>query len=186
MEVKTVEIMCSYVLNRSPSDSVSYQVTLAVSNWRIICSTPRWPALMHSLGWGISSPFISFAKYVRHLASISYPVHKLETRLEVGLQQGVLHGPNTFLFTVSNGWGSPRSHPWPPLIPIISLWLTLDLMSTRCWKNNLYYFILGLLACLFACFLFLAKWVYGLINSLIWITMKTYEHKCKHKGNEWL
>lgn len=146
-------MMCNYELSRSLPDFVSYQVTFTVSNWRMTRSTPRWPALMHSLGWSISR--ISFAKYVRHLADISYPVYKPESGLDVGLQHSVLHGSRTFLLTLCNGWGSLQSHPWPPLIPIMSLWLTLDLMLTHWWKKpSFFYYYFGVFVCLFIFFFF--------------------------------
>lgn len=157
MAVKFMEIMCKCTLNRSPSDFFSYQVTFAVPNWRMTYFTPRWPLLMHNLGWDIWSMFY----YVSHLADISYPVLKLESRLEVGLQHSMLCGTSTFLLTLCNGWVSPQSNPWPPLIPITSLWLTTDLMKTHCWKNKLYFLFWGFW--LVVCFLLLAKWVYGQI-----------------------
>lgn len=36
---------------------------------------------------------MSFADYLMHVADISYPVYKLESELEGGLQHSVLHGP---------------------------------------------------------------------------------------------
>lgn len=150
MKVKLIEIKCEILLRRLPSDFVSYQIPSTVANWSMTCPTPGvqpW-----CTAWHFKCKFCQVCQ-----ASGRYSLSCTQSGRWIGGWSSVQCSPWQQQFSVNcvQQTGPPQPHPWPPLIPIISLWLTEDLMLTQCWKENWGFgvFYLGVFVCLFPLFL---------------------------------